>query len=706
MNKRRPVPLILLVLVAFLAPIAGGQVNLDTLPVFGMGDVLGSLWGGPEAAILAHALLALLPCTALALLLFKRKIIQVPNTTISAVLLMFFGLLVGTISYSSFRYLSIQAATEWITYGIAFYAVIAGAGRQRGPAEIVAGLTLGCTVVALKAIAEYVSTMATDPTWRIFAGWVNPNATATMLLVGFFCALGLAVSSQRNLAAAWGVSAVLNGVAILLTQSKGGLLVLGFFSVFMLCLVALWSAREGLSRVKPAVGRMLGVVAALLMAGLMLQVMSRSPSGGGAMARVTDTSATAEQSFEFRINLWRGAVAMIRERPIGYGIGTYRYESGSPGITPQTHLAHQTYLQLGAEASPLAPLFLLAVAGLWFYHVFRGARKTPVPQNLLRAGVIAAVLAVGAHSLIDSDFSYYGVGLATFMLLGVGLLLSVDAVAPENVPASVRRISGAGVLLLAILFVFLGMADVLKGQMRGALMAQDRERAESIKGPLMSYAGGDAEAWALMAQVASTAEERKQALETAAELGPSTKNLRALARFQAEQGQLPQAIGNLRKALLRDPNNLLSLWLLSQFQEDTGDVDGSKRTLQRLVAVEETPYFRIRALPELVPTETYEGRIKLADAEPDLGAKRDLLTKALAGFKRYRQMTVPMIKTMSAGGTSYGGENLETMERKMTLATEKARELAAIQRRGGDASGATATDAEAEAFAGVLESSK
>ena len=706
LSERRPLPLMLLILVAFLAPIAGGQIALDNLPVFGMEDILGSLWGEPEAPVLAHAILALFPCAALALLLFKRKIIQVPNTTISAVLLMFFGLLLGTVSYSSYRFLSIQSATEWITYGIAFYAVVAGAGRQKGPAEIVAALTLGCTVVALKGIAEYASTMSSDPTWRIFAGWINPNATAAMLLIGFFCALGLAVSSEKNLAAAWGVAAVLNGAAIFLTQSKGGLLALGVSGLLMFGLVGLWSAREGLPRLKPSLGRLLAVVAALMMVGLMLQVLTRTPSGGGALTRVTSSGATAEQSAGFRANLWKGAIAMTKDRPIGYGLGTYRFESSRPGITPQTHLAHNTYLQLAAEASPIATLLLVAAAGLWFYQVFRGTNKTPVKQNLLRAGVIAAVVAVGAHSLIDSDLYYYGIGLSTFLLLGTGLLLSVDAVAPENVPAGIRRTAGAGVVLLAVLFVFLGMTDVLKGQMRGALMTGDRDRAMSIKGPLSSYGSADAETWALLAQIASTPEERKEALEQAAALGPSPKNLRALARYQAEQKQIPQAIGSLQRALQADPNNFLALKQLSEYQEESGDAEAARKTLQRLIAVEDTPYFKIRALPELVPTETYEARIALAKTETDPARREELLRQALDGFKRYRESTAPMVKRMGATGASVGGETIETMNRKMTLAADTAREFARLQRERGDGAGATATEAEAAGFEAVLESSK
>src|SRR5204862_536544 len=52
-----------------------------------------------------------------------------------------------------------------------------------------------------------------------------------------------------------------------------------------------------------------------------------------------------EQSSGFRFLLWKGAAKLIKSNPIGYGIGTYRYESARPGYTTETQLAHNTFLQ-------------------------------------------------------------------------------------------------------------------------------------------------------------------------------------------------------------------------------------------------------------------------------------------------------------------------------------------------------------------------
>ncbi|HSI72944.1 MAG TPA: O-antigen ligase family protein, partial [Fimbriimonas sp.] len=501
--------------------------------------------------------------------------------------------------------------------------------------------------------------------------------------------------------------AVLCGSAILLTQSKGGLLALAVGGVVLGVLTFLWGKVEGLERLKPALGRIFAVVLSLLMAGMILTVLTRTDKNGGVLARVTSSSGTAEQSAGYRANLWKGAIAMVKERPIGYGIGTYRFESARPGITPQTHLAHQTYLQLAAEASPAALVLFLAVAVMWFVHVLRGSAKVPCETNLLRAGIIAAVVAIGAHGLIDSDLYYYGIGLSTFMLLGMGLLLSVDAVAPENVPTGVRKTAALGTVLLVLLCSFLGVTEVLKGQMRAALLSADRKQVESLKPVLASYGSADGESWYLLSQAAADSRELGESLKNAVELAPTPRNYRALARYQAKSGGIPQAISTLDRALLRDPNNMLALSAKADFQLEFKDIAGARQTLERLIAVESSPYFQIRAIPEVVPTETYEARVKLAAIADDEESRVELLLRAIQGFKKYRETTLPMVKRMATvPGGNYAGETLDSATRKMTTAAQAARKLAEIHRGEGDTSAAATAEAEAGAFEGALESSK
>jgi O-antigen ligase/tetratricopeptide (TPR) repeat protein len=697
-KARTSLPFGLLIAVAFLAPIMGGHVHLDAHALPNVAAAFFALFGDPEAALLSHAVLAVFPCMALAILLLTRKVVQVPNNTLSSTLMLFFALVAGSALLSSFRHASLPALGAWLSYAVAFFAVVAGLGRQRGPVLFVGAIAASCALLALLGVNEYYTNP--DPTWRIFALWNNPNALAAMLLVGFFCGMGLLLARSRGEAMFGGGCAALCGWALWLTQSKGALLALAGVLLLLAVLVLFWSTRERRGATFARFGAVLAAVALLAM---LVQMTSGAGEGGAPGGRVVAAGQQAEQSAGFRMNLWKGAVQMVAEQPIGYGVGTYRFESARPGVTTQTLLTHNAYLQLATEASLVAPLLLLGAAVLWLVHVCRGSRRLPFEQNMLRAGVIAAVLAVGAHSLIDSDLYYYGVGLTTFMLLGVGLLLASDSVAPENVPVGVRRAGAVGAAGLAVLMLYAGYVDLQRALLRGSLMGGDVAASRAGATALGTLAPYDGEAWFLRAQAAATPAERRQAMERAAELAPSTRNLRALARLQTEAKELPQAQTTLRRALVRDPNNLLTLLQLARVQTMAGDVDAAEDTYSRLIAVEELPYFRVRSLPELVPTETFEARVEMAARTDDPERRIELLGPAVEGFARYRQITVPRVLMMEAAGTNFGGESAGEAQRKMSVALDAARSLAAAHRSLGDTQAAVEAESQGDLFSRPLD---
>jgi hypothetical protein len=108
-------PAILLCLVAFLAPIIGGQLSLEALGITDPSQVLGSVFGGPEAPLLAHSVLAALVGAALAAVLISRRIIQVPTNWISGTLVLFLAVATASVAYSDFKSISMIAAFEWLT---------------------------------------------------------------------------------------------------------------------------------------------------------------------------------------------------------------------------------------------------------------------------------------------------------------------------------------------------------------------------------------------------------------------------------------------------------------------------------------------------------------------------------------------------------------------------------------------------------------
>src|SRR5205807_7407918 len=122
---------------------------------------------------------------------------------------------------SNYKMVSVTTLAEWGAYIFALLAVVAVAGREAGPKLICGALVLGCTLLALMGVVQYIS--QADPTWRIFGFWQEPNALAGMLILGYFAALGLGYASERLGRPLCLFASGLMGCAMALTASKGGL---------------------------------------------------------------------------------------------------------------------------------------------------------------------------------------------------------------------------------------------------------------------------------------------------------------------------------------------------------------------------------------------------------------------------------------------------------------------------------------------------
>jgi O-antigen ligase len=702
----------LLLVAAFLIPLAGGQVFLETIGLTGGPlDLLNSLFGGPELPTASHLVLAVFVIGAFVRLLLSRRVVQTPNGLLSGSVAIFFAITVITTAFSPFKLLSVSILTEWLTYGFALFAVVGLAGRRDGPRAITIALFAGCVLCALRGIQEYGVNKAVDPAWRIFGGWNNPNALAAMLLVGFFLGVGLTLTEERLAALLAAIGTVFIGLALFLTQSKGGLLVLLIISVVWAALAAVLRSREPGGRAASAF-RVGGIAVALLVVFAALtfgQRGARAPNGANAPTAVAtshllNVGESADQSAGFRKLLWQTSLDLIKKNPAGYGLGSFRHESGRPGLTTQTVFAHSAYLQLAVEGSPLLLLAFLAIIGIWLWRVMRGIRTLPALQRTRLLSIVAAVAAVLAHSFIDSDIYYFGVGLSVFILIGLSLLLAADAVAPEFLFPAVRGMAaGFGGFTVAALSYF-AFVQYESAIVRGEVETGKGQEALDALTTLKGLAPMDGEVWYMAAQLERTGPKAVSDAESAVDAAPSTRNLRLLARLQEDSGQIAAAETSDNRALVLDPNNLATLYQLASLQRRNGDTEACVRTLRRLIGVENTNYFKVRSLPELVPTETYLARLELAEELPDPSEKRRLLAEAVAGFREYLAKTIPKVvdSAKASPPINYAGITVPQAKETLGRAAEAATELANLDRRAGDAAGADAAGADAHAFSSAL----
>ncbi len=647
-----------LVLVAlFVAPILGGNVTVDAAPASA-----GLL--SPETPYVAHFLILLPVAIASVALMWSRRVQIVPETKFLAALTLMMVLIVASIAVSRFTFISVGVAIEWLAAVLVLFTVLGALGKVQGPQLALAALAAGCATEALVAIVEYGQTRSIDPNWRVFGDWVHPNVLAGMLLLGFFASFGLAATTERlsRLLCLLGATVIL--IAIGLTQSKGGLLACGAGLIVWLALT--WRS----IRVSAPAMAVPIVLTVLFFTGL----KATTPSGQ-ALSRVTQAAANQEQSAGFRTLLWKSAVRNMQSQPAGTGIGTFRFESARAGLTQQTHFAHQSFLQLASEASPFAALALIGTLAFWLRATLTATRQDE-HRTLLRSGVIAAVVASCAHSCVDSDLYHFGIAVAFFGLLGIGLQLAADGSTPELVPAPARRVIGiVSVVVLTLGLGVFALEQRGKADLLGAMMADPAQAKARYATPPL-WAERDGEWWYLGVMTGLEPESAwLPNLQRAFRLQPSPKFGRALAREQARLGQNAGAVSTLQEALRSDPNNLLVLKQVLSIQESQGATQEAVATAQRMLQVEKSPYYQIRAIPEIVPTETADARLVLAKLDPR--QRQRWLKEATDIYLRYLETTVPKILDAAKANPpqTFGGETVAEATRRMESAAGAAEQL-------------------------------
>ncbi|MBS1711478.1 MAG: O-antigen ligase family protein [Armatimonadetes bacterium] len=655
----------LLVFAAALAPLVGGHVALEARPIdLGM---FGELFGGGALPYLARLIVGAPILCGLFLMAMRDRVIQLPNIRIIGTLTAFVFLLGFAILFGSFHYVSFGEWLTWFVYGGALFLTIGTVGRGRGAVIVAAAVGVSAAWVALLGVREYLEVMASEPTHRIFAGWNNPNAVASLFVCGALVNIGLGGRTPgiAKLLPVIGASACL--AALVLTQSKGGYLAFGLgFAVY--CGVLLASGKD-----KRPLGVGIAALALGLAIGLGATASAPKTPAGGALVRI-GSGASAEQSVGFRQNLWKSAVSIAAKHPTGTGPGTFRFYSAEPGIIESTVFAHQSYLQLAVEGGWLALILYLATAVFWVSYAFRGIRKQPGETVAFRAGLLGAAIGLAGHGFVESNLSFMGSGLLLFILVGLTLQLSTDGTSPESVPRQLRF----AIATLTCALPLVGLAVFAASEANKSVLAtavfRDLNPAKAVEaaGVIKANSFGDPEAIYLAGFYGSSSpKERAELVTQAAEAMPQPRLLRSAARVLAEEGKVDEAIAMNNKVFRIDPNNLNAHWLKIQFLQRKGDTSAVDEACRDLIKVESQTSFKVRAIPEIVPTETYDARLILAGDSEDRKEKIRLLEEALTGYARFMSVTAPLVKRLTNDqNPEYGGVSRQDVEETQKRAKE------------------------------------
>jgi O-antigen ligase len=296
-----------------------------------------------------------------------------------------------------------------------FLFIVYGAVRDLKHARMLAySIIVGATLVSLYGAQSLSSGghAVTDATG-------DPNYLASILVPALMMTLFLVVGSTRpRVRMALIGSAIIMGVAIFLTGSRGGLVSLAVALIMAVILAGEWR------------GRILSFVAAVVILGVGYLAFFAPPE---IVSHVTNFTARGGAG---RADLWKVATSVAERDPVlGAGAGNFRVVA--PAYAAETvdlpqvqqivgtpNVVHNTYLSLLAELGVpglLAFLFIAAAATASAARSVRIARFRGDRQlELLGRGTLVALVALfSAFFFLTGEYQKF-----LWLFLGLGIALS------------------------------------------------------------------------------------------------------------------------------------------------------------------------------------------------------------------------------------------------------------------------------------------
>jgi O-antigen ligase len=254
---------------------------------------------------------------------------------------------------------------------------------------------------------------------RVFGTFFHPNNLAAYL--AFVLPVLLAVSLVRRTPAAWlaRFAAVAGVIALVMTQSRGGLLALSAALVVLVLLaprsIQRWLvvcslAAALLLTASGAIDRLPGLdrFSAILVEGEPTQV---TPETWGQREREAH---------------WGAAWSMLRSEPV-FGVGAGEFNDRFREYTPEWRFrvgrghAHNGYLQLGAEAGVPGLLAFVGWVGTIVVVLWRRVIATSGIDYLLAAGALGTAVAWGLNNVFEyQDVRSNLVMFTLLVALGLG----------------------------------------------------------------------------------------------------------------------------------------------------------------------------------------------------------------------------------------------------------------------------------------------
>ncbi len=288
---------------------------------------------------------------------------------------------------------------------LAFLAGFAVAGTRRRRELVLVAFGLSGLAVALVVLGAAL--LGLGPLLEPRAPFVNPNHLSGFLCLTAFPVLGLALRRHGQARLLWLMCFVVVVAALFVSLSRGGIgAFFGGVAVFLL--LAAWQVRpDG----EPPHPWRWAALAGLTVALGAVAYLALEP-----VVRELSTLRTARD--DVKLELWRPALALLREHPLG-GIGRGSFATVFPALKTDpaavtfTHLENEWLQPLVDLGLPVGLLLLVTLGLGWL----AAARRRDLSS--VEVGLLAGTAAVAAQNLVDFSLEFSGVGVPFMVALGL-----------------------------------------------------------------------------------------------------------------------------------------------------------------------------------------------------------------------------------------------------------------------------------------------
>lgn len=354
------------------------------------------------------------------------------NTALLIPLFLLIGIHVVAVGASPYLMASIKGFSKLVVYWLAFAALMLNLRNRRGLVILLVVLAAAFLESAyglyqyhikVAPLALWEDAEATIQLTRVYGSLRNPNLLAGYLLPIIPLAVaGLAAFKNRIYKVFCGMTALMAILCLGFTYSRGAMVGLALEGLVLFVFAAIWLVQT--PRLKPWMkwGLLLGALAGVI--GLLLFF----PGLHDRILSITTTRGHSSNSF--RMNVWTAVFAMIRDSWLfGVGVGNKAFMS-----------AYSLYMVSGFEALSAYNIYLevlvetgiigiLAFGWLLFGALGRCTLMIVRHENRIwAAALLAALLGMMAHGMVDTVFFRPSVQLLFWLILAMVMRLDKGAV--------------------------------------------------------------------------------------------------------------------------------------------------------------------------------------------------------------------------------------------------------------------------------------